>query len=125
MSMTKKEQAQFDSAMVMAKSATDRVNKLEAALKEQEDTRPFEIMVQKIDRTDKYLLVATIEGKVFSAGLVRRNKTELISTKDFVHSHNETSTRKDVQEVLDRKARYDALATQKNVASQGDVPSAS
>jgi len=125
MSMTKKEQAQFDSAMVMAKSATDRANKLEAALEEQEDTRPFEIMVQKIDRTDKYLLVATIEGKVFSAGLVRRNKTELISTKDFVHSHNETSTRKDVQEVLDRKARYDALATQKNVASQSDVPSAS
>ena len=125
MSMTKKEQAQFDDAMVMAKSATDRANKLEAALEEQEDTRPFEIMVQKIDRTDKYLLVATIEGKVFSAGLVRRNKTELISTKDFVHSHNETSTRKDVQEVLDRKARYDALATQKNVASQGDVPSAS
>jgi len=125
MAMTKKEQAQFDSAMVMAKSATDRANKLEAALEEQEDTRPFEIMVQKIDRTDKYLLVAMIEGKVFSAGLVRRNKTELISTKDFVHSHNETSTRKDVQEVLDRKARYDALATNKKVASQGDVPSAS
>jgi len=125
MAMTKKEQAQFDSAMVMAKSATDRANKLEAALEEQEDTRPFEIMVKKIDRTDKYLLVAMIEGKVFSAGLVRRNKTELISTKDFVHSHNETSTRKDVQEVLDRKARYDALATNKKVASQGDVPSAS
>ena len=123
--MNKTEQAKYDAAIVMAKTANDRANKLEAALEEQEDTRPFEIMVQKIDRTDKYLLVATIEGKVFSAGLVRRNKTELISTKDFVHSHNETSTRKDVQEVLDRKARYDALATQKNVASQGDVPSAS
>jgi hypothetical protein len=123
--MNKTEQAKYDAAIVMAKTANDRANKLEAALEEQEDTRPFEIMVQKIDRTDKYLLVATIEGKVFSAGLVRRNKTELISTKDFVHSHNETSTRKDVQEVLDRKARYDALATNKNVASQGDVPSAS
>ena len=123
--MNKTEQAKYDAAIVMAKTANDRANKLEAALEEQEDTRPFEIMVQKIDRTDKYLLVAMIEGKVFSAGLVRRNKTELISTKDFVHSHNETSTRKDVQEVLDRKARYDALATQKNVASQGDVPSAS
>jgi len=123
--MNKTEQAKYDAAIVMAKTANDRANKLEAALEEQEDTRPFEIMVQKIDRTDKYLLVAMIEGKVFSAGLVRRNKTELISTKDFVHSHNETSTRKDVQEVLDRKARYDALATNKKVASQGDVPSAS
>ena len=125
MAMTKKEEEAFNNALLMAKTANDRANELEKALAEHEDTRPFEIMVQRIDKTDKYLLVAIIEGKVFSAGLVRRNKTELISTKDFVHSHNETSTRKDVQEILDRKARYDSLATKKSVASQGDVPSAS
>jgi len=123
MSMTKKEQAQFDSAMVMAKSATDRANKAEAELKEKDDKRPFEGIAERIGKTNKFLLV--IPSLNYSAQFYKRDNNTLVATKDFVHSHNETCTRKDVQEIFERKARNDALATQKNVASQGDVPSAS
>ena len=130
MAMTKKEQAQFDSAMVMAstseanKARADKAEKaLEAEVKAHEDIRPFEIIVERIDGTSKFLLV--IPTKNFSAQLVKRDKDTLVATKEYVHSEEETNSNKAVRAICDRKASNDALATQKNVASQGDVPSAS
>ena len=94
----------------------------ETELKANEDTREFEVIVERIDGTDKYLLV--IPSKNFSAQLIRRDRNTLISTKDFVHSAEETKSNEAVQEIIERKYRFDNLATQKNVV-QGDAPSAS
>ena len=101
---------------------TNRANSLQEQLDAKEDTREFEIIVQRIDETNKYLLV--IPSKNFSAQLIRRDRNTLISTKDFVHSAEETKSNEAVQEIIERKYRFDNLATQKNVV-QGDAPSAS
>ena len=101
---------------------TNRANSLQEQLDAKEDTREFEIIVQRIDETNKYLLV--IPSKNFSAQLIRRDRNTLISTKDFVHSAEETKSNEAVQEIIERKYRFDNLATQKDVV-QGDAPSAS
>ncbi len=101
---------------------TNRANSLQEQLDAKEDTREFEIIVQRIDETNKYLLV--IPSKNFSAQLIRRDNNTLISTKDFVHSAEETKSNEAVQEIIERKYRFDNLATQKDVV-QGDAPSAS
>ena len=125
MAMTKKEQAQFDSAMVMASTSEAneaRAIKAEKALQEKEDKRAFEVFVERIDGTNKFLLV--IPSLNYSAQLYKRDADTLIATKPWVHSEEETNSNEDVQAIIERKHRNDALATQKNVASQGDVPSA-
>lgn len=101
---------------------TNRANSLQEQLDAKEDTREFEVIVQRIDETNKYLLV--IPSKNFSAQLIRRDRNTLISTKDFVHSAEETKSNEAVQEIIERKYRFDNLATQKDVV-QGDAPSAS
>ena len=101
---------------------TNRANSLQEQLDAKEDTREFEVIVQRIDETNKYLLV--IPSKNFSAQMIRRDKNTLISTSDFVHSEEETKSNEAVQEIIERKYRFDNLATQKNVV-QGDAPSAS
>ena len=69
---------------------TNRANSLQEQLDAKEDTREFEVIVQRIDETNKYLLV--IPSKNFSAQLIRRDRNTLISTKDFVHSAEETKS---------------------------------
>ena len=126
MAMTKKEQAQFDSFKVMASTSEAneaRAKKAEKALEEKEDKRAFEVFLERIDGTNKFLLV--IPSLNYSAQLYKRDANTLIATKPWVHSEEETNSNEAVRAICDRKARNDALATQKNVASQGDVPSAS
>ena len=126
MAMTKKEQAQFDSFKVMASTSEAneaRAVKAEKALEEKEDKRAFEVFLERIDGTNKFLLV--IPSLNYSAQLYKRDANTLIATKPWVHSEEETNSNEDVQAIIGRKHRNDALATQKNVASQGDVPSAS
>ena len=102
---------------------TNKANFLQEQLDAKEDTREFEVIVERIDETNKFLLV--IPSINFSAQLVmRRDNNTLISTKDFVHSAEETKSNEAVQEIIERKYRFDNLATQKNVV-QGDAPSAS
>ena len=128
--MNKVEQEKYDAALLMAetaeakeKEATAKAENLQKALDAKEDTRSFEIIVERIDETNKFLLV--IPSKNFSAQLVmRRDNNTLISTKDFVHSPEETKSNGAVQEIIERKYRFDNLATQKDVV-QGDAPSAS
>jgi hypothetical protein len=57
--------------------------------------------------------------------LYKRDNNTLVATKEWVHSEEETNSNEAVRAICERKARNDALATQKPVASQGDVPSAS
>ena len=124
MAMTKKEQAQYEDAMVMAKTANNRADRLQAEKDAKEDTRQFEAIAERIDGTNKFLLV--IPSINYSAQLLmRRDKDTLVATKEYVHSEEETNSNEAVRAICERKARYDVLATQKNVASQGDVPSAS
>ena len=127
--MNKAEQARYDAAITMAKTAeakakeaTAKAENLQEQLDAHEDIRPFDIIVERIDETNKYLLV--IPSKNFSAQLIRRDNNTLISTKDFVHSAEETKSNEAVQEIIERKYRFDNLATQKDVV-QGDAPSAS
>ena len=128
--MNKVDQERYDAAITMAKTAeakekeaTAKAENLQKALDAKEDTRSFEIIVERIDETNKFLLV--IPSKNFSAQLVmRRDNNTLISTKDFVHSPEETKSNEAVQEIIERKYRFDNLATQKNVV-EGDAPSAS
>ena len=99
-------------------------DKLQGVINDKEDTRPFEVIAERIDGTNKFLLV--IPSMNFSAQLLmRRDKNTLVATKPWVHSEEETNSNEAVRAVFERKHRYDALATQKPVASQGDVPSAS
>ena len=126
--MNKTEQVKLDEALLMAKTSEARAVKaekaLEAEVKAHEDVRPFEAIAERIGKTNKFLLV--IPSMNFSAQLLmRRDKNTLVATKEYVHSEEETNSNKAVRKICDRKARNDALATQKNVASQGDVPSAS
>mgnify|MGYP003152550550 CR=1 FL=1 len=124
MAMTKKEQAQYEDAMVMAKTANNRADRLQAEKDAKEVTLPFEVIAERIDGTNKFLLV--IPSMNFSAQLLlRKDKNTLVATKEYVHSEEETNSNEAVRAICERKARNDALATQKNVASQGDVPSAS
>ena len=120
--MNKVEQEKYDAAIMMAKEATAKAENLQKRLDDKEDTRQFEVIVERVDETNKYLLV--IPSKNFSAQLIRRDNNTLISTKDFVHSAEETKSNEAVQEIIERKYRFDNLATQKNVV-QGDAPSAS
>ena len=48
----------------------------ETELKAKEDTRTFDVIVERIDGTDKYLLV--IPSINFSAQMIRRDKNTLI-----------------------------------------------
>ena len=123
MAMTIKEQANLDEAILMNKTSEAKIAELQGKLDAQEDTRPFEIMVKRVDGTNKFLLV--IPSLNYSAQLYKRDNDTLVSTKEYVHSEEETNSNEDVRAICERKARNDALATQKNVASQGDVPSAS
>jgi len=129
MSMTKKEQAQFDSFKVMASTSEAneaRAIKAEKALDDTKDNRPFALKITRSDgQSNNRTIIGMIDGKVFHAQCVYRNKNEFISTVQFITGHNEALKRTDVQEFLAEKERCDLLATQKNVASQGDVPSAS
>ena len=98
-------------------------DKLQGVINDKEDTRPFEVIAERIGKTNKFLLV--IPSLNYSAQLYKRDNNTLVSTKEYVHSEEETNSNEDVRAICERKARNDALATQKNVASQGDVPSAS
>jgi len=128
MSKTNKElQAEIDSVKVMAASSLERAVKaekaLEAEVKAHEDIRAFEGIAERIGGTNKFLLV--IPELNYSAQLYKRDNNTLVATKEYVHSEEETNSNEAVQAIIERKHRNDALATQKNVASQGDVPSAS
>ena len=99
-------------------------DKLQGKIDANEVTLPFEVIAERIDGTNKFLLV--IPSINYSAQLLmRRDNDTLVATKEYVHSEEETNSNEDVQAIIGRKHRNDALATQKNVASQGDVPSAS
>ena len=131
MSMNKTEQQAFDNALLMAKTAeterdeaNNRANKLQGKLDAKEVTLPFEVIAERIDKTNKFLLA--IPSLNFSAQLLlRRDNNTLIASKEYVHSEEETNSNVAIRELFERKARYDIKATQKNVASKGDVPSAS
>ena len=103
---------------------THKVNVLQGKLDAKEVTLPFEVIAERIDKTNKFLLA--IPSLNFSAQLLlRKDNNTLIAAKEYVHSEEETNSNKAVRELFDRKARYDSLATNKPVASQGDVPSVS
>jgi len=128
MSKTNKElQAEIDSVKVMAASSLERAVKaekaLEAEVKAHEDIRAFEGIAERIGGTNKFLLV--IPELNYSAQLYKRDNNTLVATKEYVHSEEETNSNEAVQAIIERKHRNDALATNKKVASQGDVPSAS
>ena len=123
MAMTIKEQANLDEAILMNKTSEAKIAELQGKLDAQEDTRPFEIMVKRVDGTNKFNLV--IPYKNYSAQLVKRDNNTLVATKEWVHSEEETNSNEAVRKIIEDKYRFDNLATQKNVASQGDVPSAS
>ena len=117
-----KEELQEEIAVMTASRDQERAEK-EAIIAEKEDKRPFEAIAERIGKTNEFLLV--IPSLNYSAQLYKRDNNTLVATKEYVHSEEETNSNEAVREVFVRKARYDALATQKNVASQGDVPSAS
>ena len=121
--MTKKEQQLQDDLAVMTASRDSEKAAKEAIIAEKEDKRAFEAIAERIGGTNKFLLV--IPSLNYSAQLYKRDNNTLVSTKEYVHSEEETNSNEDVRVICERKARNDALATQKNVASQGDVPSAS
>jgi len=131
MSMNKTEQQAFDNALLMAKTAgterdeaNNRANELQGKLDAKEVTLPFEVIAERIDKTNKFILA--IPSLNFSAQLLlRRDNNTLIAAKEYVHSEEETNSNVAIRELFERKARYDVKATQKPVASEGDVPSAS
>jgi len=123
MSMNKTEQQAFDNALLMAKTSEQRAVKAEKALEAKEDKRAFEVRIERIDGTNKFLLV--IPSLNYSAQLYKRDADTFIATKPWVHSQEETNSNEDVQAIIARKHSNDLLATQKPVAQQSDVPSAS
>jgi len=123
MSMNKTEQQAFDNALLMAKTSEQRAVKAEKALEAKEDKRAFEVYIERIDGTNKFLLV--IPSLNYSAQLYKRDADTFIATKPWVHSQEETNSNEAVQAIIARKHSNDLLATQKPVAQQGDVPSAS
>ena len=99
-------------------------DKLQGKLDAKEVTLPFEVIAERIDKTNKFLLA--IPSLNFSAQLLlRRDNNTLIASKEYVHSEEETNSNVAIRELFERKARYDVKATQKPVASEDDVPSAS
>ena len=124
--MNKTDQVKLDEALLMAKTSEERAVKAEKALDDTKDNRPFALKITRSDgQSNNRTIIGVIDGKVFHAQCVFRNKHEFISTEKFITGHNEALKRTDVQEFLEEKERCDLLATQKPVASQGDVPSAS
>ena len=124
--MNKAEQEAFNNAMLMAKTNEARAIKAESQLAEIEDTRTFEIMVKRNERqTNNWIIIGFANGKEFSADLVKRDSKTLISTKDYVNNHNEARKRADFADLFEKREKYYNFATERNVASQGDVPSAS
>ena len=123
MSMNKTEQQAFDNALLMAKTSEQRAVKAEKALEAKEDKRAFEVRIERIDGTNKFLLV--IPSLNYSAQLYKRDADTFIATKPWVHSQEETNSNEAVQAIIARKHSNDLLATQKPVAQQSDVPSAS
>ena len=121
MSKTNKELQ--DALKVMTASRDSEKAAKEAIIAEKEDKRPFEGIAERIGKTNKFLLV--IPRLNYSAQLYKRDNNTLVATKEYVHSEEETNSNEAVQAIIERKHSNDALATQKNVASQGDVPSAS
>jgi len=121
--MNKTEQQAFDNALLMAKTSEQRAVKAEKALEAKEDKRAFEVRIERIDGTNKFLLV--IPSLNYSAQLYKRDADTFIATKPWVHSQEETNSNEAVQAIIARKHSNDLLATQKPVAQQGDVPSAS
>ena len=124
--MNKTEQAKYDEALLMAKTSEERAVKAEKALDYTKDNRQFALKITRSDgQSNNRTIIGVVDGKVFHAQCVFRNKHEFISTEKFITGHNDALKRTDVQEFLEEKERCDLLATQKNVASQGDVLSAS
>ena len=121
--MNKTEQAKYDEALLMAKTSEERAIKAEKALQKTIDNRQFALKITRSDgQSNNRTIIGVVDGKVFHAQCVFRNKHEFIATEQFITGHNEALERKDVQEFLEEKERCDLLATQKNVASRGDVP---
>lgn len=124
MSKTNKELQ--DELRVMTASRDSEKAAKEAIIAETKDNRQFALKITRSDgQSNNRTIIGVVDGKVFHAQCVYRNKNEFISTVQFITGHNEALKRTDVQEFLAEKERCDLLATQKNVASQGDVPSAS
>jgi hypothetical protein len=124
MSKTNKE-LQDALAVMTADRDSERAEK-QAILDNMKDNRQFALKITRSDgQSNNRTIIGVIDGKVFHAQCVFRNKHEFIATEQFITGHNEALERKDVQEFLAEKERCDLLATQKKVAPQGDVPSAS
>ena len=114
---TKREQQLMQELAVMT---ADRDSK-QVIINDLEDTRPFQIMVKKVDgQSNNWIICGSSNGQEFSADLVKRNSKELISTKDFVNNHNEARRRPDFQAIFERQLRYDTLS-HKPVSSQNEV----
>ena len=123
---SKKEQELQDALAVMTASRNSERAEKQAILDDMKDNRPFALKITRSDgQSNNRTIIGVVDGKVFHAQCVFRNKHEFIATEEWITGHNEALERKDVQEFLVEKERCDLLATQKNVASQGDVPSAS
>ena len=123
--MATKQELQEELALMTASRNSERAEK-QAILDDMKDNRPFALKITRSDgQSNNRTIIGVIDGKVFHAQCVFRNKHEFIATEQWITGHNEALERKDVQEFLVEKERCDLLATQKPVASQGDVPSAS
>ena len=84
---------------------TAKANQLQEQLDSIIDSRPFEVIVQRIDETNKYLLV--IPSQNYSAQLIRRDRNTLVATSDYVHSPEDMQSNEAVQELIARKHRFD------------------
>ncbi len=84
---------------------TAKANQLQEQLDSIIDSRPFEVIVERIDETNKYLLV--IPSQNYSAQLIRRDRNTLVATSDYVHSPEEMQSNEAVQELIARKHRFD------------------
>ena len=126
MSKTNKEQELSEALAVMTADRDSERAEKQAILDSMKDNRQFALKVTRSDgQSNNRTIIGVIDGKVFHAQCVFRNKHEFIATEQFITGHNEALERKDVQEFLAEKERCDLLATKKPVAPQGDVPSAS
>ena len=104
---------------------TNKANSLQKKLDAVSDNRQFALKITRSDgQSNNRTIIGLIDGKVFHAQCVFRNRHEFIATEQYITSHNEALKRDDVQEFLKEKARCDLLATQENVA-EDDAPSAS
>ena len=99
--MNKTDQVKLDEALVMAQTSEARAVKAEKALESKEDKRAFEVIVERIDETNKFLLV--IPSLNYSAQLYKRDFDTFIATMAYVHSEEETNSNEDVQAIIERK----------------------